>query len=83
MAQSLDDISRQLKKRHRKSARMKWLSMSALIMAAAFLFLFLADMVVKGLPAFQQAYIEIEVDYNERAADLPLAAIEADYRELV
>ncbi|MFP4640449.1 MAG: phosphate ABC transporter permease PstA [Guyparkeria sp.] len=83
MAQSLDDISRQLKKRHRKSARMKWLSMSALILAAAFLFLFLADMVVKGLPAFQQAYIEIEVDYNERAADLPLAAIEADYRELV
>ncbi|MFP4252534.1 MAG: phosphate ABC transporter permease PstA [Guyparkeria sp.] len=83
MAQSLDDISRQLKKRHRKSARMKWLSMSALILAATFLFLFLADMVVKGLPAFQQGYIEIEVDYSERAADLPLAAIEADYRELV
>ncbi|MFW6375391.1 MAG: phosphate ABC transporter permease PstA [Guyparkeria sp.] len=83
MAQSLDDISRQLKKRHRKSARMKWLSMSALILAATFLFLFLADMVVKGLPAFQQGYIQIEVDYSERAADLPLAAIEADYRELV
>lgn len=83
MAQSLDDISRQLKKRHRKSARMKWLSMSALIAAGIFLLFFLADMLIKGMPAFQQAYIQVEVDYNERAAELPLAAVEADYRELV
>ncbi|WP_322521694.1 phosphate ABC transporter permease PstA [Guyparkeria halophila] len=83
MAQSLDDISRQLRKRHRKSARMKWLSMSALIAAAAFLVLFLVDMVVKGLPAFQQAYIEVEIDYSERAAELPLAAVQADVRDLV
>lgn len=83
MAQSLDDISRQLKKRHRKSARMKWLSMAALIAAALFLLLFLADMLVKGIPAFQQAYIEVEIDYSERASELPLAAVEADYRELV
>lgn len=83
MAQSLDDISRQLKKRHRKSVRMKWLSMSALIAAGAFLLFFLADMLIKGLPAFQQAYIEIEIDYSEQAAELPLAAVEADYRELV
>ncbi|HZJ81213.1 MAG TPA: phosphate ABC transporter permease PstA, partial [Guyparkeria sp.] len=82
-AQSLDDISRQLKKRHRKSVRMKWLSMSALIAAGAFLLFFLADMLIKGLPAFQQAYIEIEIDYSEQAAELPLAAVEADYRELV
>lgn len=83
MSQSLDDISRQLKKRHRRSAQMKWLSMSALIAAAAFLFLFLTDMVVKGLPAFQQGYIEVEIDYSERAAELPLAAVQADVRELV
>ncbi|WP_372592207.1 phosphate ABC transporter permease PstA [Guyparkeria sp.] len=83
MSQSLDDISRQLKKRHRRSAQMKWLSMSALIAAAAFLFLFLADMVVKGLPAFQQAYLEVEVDYSERASELPLAAVQADVRDLV
>ncbi|KTG16887.1 MULTISPECIES: phosphate ABC transporter permease PstA [unclassified Guyparkeria] len=83
MAQSLDDISRQLKKRHRKSARMKWLSMGALIAAAAFLVLFLVDMLVKGLPAFQQAYIQVEINYSERASELPLAAVEADVRELV
>ncbi|MGM0554173.1 MAG: phosphate ABC transporter permease PstA [Pseudomonadota bacterium] len=83
MAQSLDDISRQLEKRHRKTARMRWLSMAALIAAGAFLLFFLGDMLVKGMPAFQQGYIEIEVDYSERAAELPLAAVEADYRELV
>lgn len=83
MAQSLDDISRQLKKRHRRSGVMKWLSLSALIVAGLFLVLFITDMVVKGLPAFQQAYIEVEVDYSERAAELPLAAVEADVRALV
>jgi phosphate transport system permease protein len=83
MAQSLDDISRQLKKRHRKSKHMKWLSMSALIAAAAFLVLFLVDMVVKGLPAFQQAYVQVDVNYSERASELPLAAVEADVRDLV
>lgn len=83
MAQSLDDISRQLKKRHRRSAQMKWLSMSALIAAGIFLLLFLTDMVVKGLPAFQQGYIEVEIDYSERAAELPLAAVQADVRDLV
>lgn len=83
MAQSLDDISRQLKKRHRKSARMKWLSLTALLAAGAFLLVFLADMLIKGLPAFQQAYIQVEVNYSERASELPLAAVEADVRELV
>ncbi|MBS3801058.1 MAG: DUF3333 domain-containing protein, partial [Thioalkalivibrio sp.] len=62
MAQSLDDISRQLKKRHRRSGVMKWLSLSALVVAGLFLAIFITDMVVKGLPAFQQAYIEVEVD---------------------
>ncbi|SFM62440.1 phosphate ABC transporter membrane protein 2, PhoT family [Ectothiorhodospira mobilis] len=83
MSQSLDDISRQLKKRHRKSARMKWLSFGALLLAGVFLVLFLADMLIKGLPAFQQAYIQVEVNYSERASELPLAAVEADVRELV
>jgi len=83
MAQSLDDITRQLKKRHRKSARMKWLSMSALLAAAVFLVLFLADMLVKGMPAFQQAYIQVEINYSERASELPLAAVTADVRQLV
>ncbi|MBS3800499.1 MAG: phosphate ABC transporter permease PstA [Thioalkalivibrio sp.] len=83
MAQSLDDISRQLEKRHRRSGLMKWLSLSALVAAGLFLSFFLTDMVIKGLPAFQQAHLEVEISYSDRAAELPLAAVDADVRDLV
>ncbi|MBY5925665.1 phosphate ABC transporter permease PstA [Halomonas denitrificans] len=83
MRQSFDDISAQLRARHRKSARLKWISMGALGLAALFLVLFFADMLVKGLPAFQQAKIQVEVDYSEQASQLPLAAVNEDVRPLV
>ncbi|MBN8410749.1 phosphate ABC transporter permease PstA [Halomonas cupida] len=83
MRQSFDDISAQLRARHRKSARLKWISMGALGLAALFLVLFFADMLVKGLPAFQQAKIQVEVDYSEQASQIPLAAVNEDVRPLV
>ncbi|MBB3140152.1 phosphate ABC transporter permease PstA [Halomonas organivorans] len=83
MSQSFDEISAQLRRRHRKSARLKWVSMGALGLAGLFLVLFFADMLVKGLPAFQQAQIQVQVDYSERAAELPLAAVQEDVRPLV
>ncbi|HET8791578.1 MAG TPA: phosphate ABC transporter permease PstA [Modicisalibacter sp.] len=83
MSQSFDEITAQLKRRHRKSARLKWLSMGALILAATFLVIFIADMLIKGLPAFQQAQIKVEVTYSEQASELPLAAFEEDVRSLV
>ncbi|MGQ7246896.1 phosphate ABC transporter permease PstA [Halomonas sp. V046] len=83
MKQSFDDISAQLRARHRKSARLKWTSMGALGLAALFLVLFFADMLIKGTPAFQQAQIEVEVSYTEQASQLPLAAVNEDVRQLV
>ncbi|MFC3283433.1 phosphate ABC transporter permease PstA [Litchfieldella rifensis] len=83
MSQSFDEISAQLRRRHRKSARLKWMSMGALGLAGLFLVLFFADMLGKGLPAFQQAQIKVEVTYSEQSQQLPLAAIDADVRELV
>ncbi len=83
MSQSFDEISAQLRRRHRKSARLKWVSMGALGLAALFLVLFFTDMMIKGLPAFQQAQIQVEVDYSERASELPLAAVQEDVRPLV
>ncbi|MCK2183571.1 phosphate ABC transporter permease PstA [Halomonas getboli] len=83
MSQSFDEISAQLRRRHRKSARLKWVSMGALGLAGLFLVLFFADMLVKGLPAFQQTQIQVQVDYSERAAELPLAAVQEDVRPLV
>ena len=44
MRQSFDDISAQLRARHRKSARLKWISMGALGLAALFLVLFFPDL---------------------------------------
>lgn len=83
MSQSFDEITAQLKRRHRKSARLKWLSMGALILAATFLVVFIADMLVKGLPAFQQAQIKVEVTYSEQTRELPPAAVNEYVRSLV
>lgn len=83
MSQSFDEITAQLKRRHRRSARLKWLSMGALALAAAFLIVFIGDMLVKGLPAFQQAQIQVEINYSEQAQKMPLAAVEEDVRSLV
>ncbi|PKG47800.1 MULTISPECIES: phosphate ABC transporter permease PstA [Halomonadaceae] len=67
MSHTFDGISQQLKRRHRKSARLKWISMGSLGLAGLFLILFFADMLSKGLPAFQQAYIQTEISYTEEA----------------
>ncbi|MBW6392251.1 MAG: phosphate ABC transporter permease PstA [Halomonas sp.] len=83
MSQSFDVISSQLKKRHRKSARLKWISMSALGLAGLFLVLFFADMLSKGLPAFQQAYIQVELEYNEDATRMGRAAMDPEVARLV
>ncbi|TDO16533.1 MULTISPECIES: phosphate ABC transporter permease PstA [Halomonas] len=83
MSQSFDDISAQLKRRHRQSTHLKWVSMGALGLAGLFLVLFFADMLVKGLPAFQQAQIQVQVDYSEQARQLPLAALNEEVRPLV
>ncbi|ASK18495.1 phosphate ABC transporter permease PstA [Vreelandella alkaliphila] len=67
MSHTFDEISQQLKKRHRKSTRLKWITMGSLGLAGLFLVLFFADMLTKGLPAFQQAYIQVEINYTEEA----------------
>ncbi|KPQ19562.1 MULTISPECIES: phosphate ABC transporter permease PstA [unclassified Halomonas] len=83
MSHSFDDISQQLRRRHRKSARLKWISMGALGLAGLFLVLFFADMLNKGLPAFQQAYINTEVTYTEEAATDARQAIAEDLVPIV
>ena len=83
MSQTFDEISAQLKKRHRRSARLKWISMGALGLAGLFLLWFFSDMLGKGLPAFQQAQIQVEVDYNEDASRMGRAALDPDLSRLV
>ncbi|MGS2744001.1 phosphate ABC transporter permease PstA [Halomonas sp. LS-001] len=83
MSDSFDQISQQLKRRHRKSARLKYISMGALVLAAAFLLIFFADMLNKGLPAFQQAMVNVEVNYSEEASSNGRAAIDRDLSGIV
>lgn len=83
MSQSFEEISAQLKKRHRRSARMKWMTMGALIMAVVFLVIFISDMVVRGWPAFQQAQVKVDVTYNEQSMEIPLAAVNEEVRPLI
>ncbi|WP_129138669.1 phosphate ABC transporter permease PstA [Modicisalibacter coralii] len=83
MSQSFDAITAQLKRRHRRSANLKRMSMGALILAATFLVVFIGDMLAKGLPAFQQAQIQVEVTYSEQAREIPPAAVGDDVRSLV
>lgn len=83
MSDSFDQISQQLKRRHRKSARLKYMSMGALGLAAAFLVIFFADMLSKGLPAFQQALVNIEVNYTEEAATNGRAAVDPEIMSVV
>lgn len=83
MSQSFDEISAQLRRRHRKSARLKWVSMGALGLAGLFLVLFFTDMLIKGLPAFQQAMVEVELDYSEAAERMGREALDEDIAHLV
>lgn len=83
MSDSFDQISQQLKHRHRKSARMKWLSMGALGLAGLFLLWFFSDMLSKGLPAFKQAYVQAEIHYSEDAAKDGRKAIDQDLVAIV
>lgn len=83
MSDSFDQISQQLKRRHRKSARLKYTSMGALALAATFLVIFFADMLSKGLPAFQQALVNIEINYTEEAASNGRAAVDPEIMSVV
>ncbi|SDI75218.1 phosphate ABC transporter permease PstA [Billgrantia gudaonensis] len=83
MSQTFDDISAQLRRRHRRSARLKWISMGALGLAGLFLVLFFADMLSKGLPAFQQAYVQVELEYNEDAQRMGREAMEPEDAKIV
>ena len=83
MSHSFDDISAQLKGRHRRTKRLKFMSMGALALAATFLVVFIGDMVMRGYPAFQQAELHVPVTYSEQSQEIPLAAVEEDVRDLV
>ncbi len=72
-----------LNARHRSSKRFKTFTLTSLIFSIAFLTFFLIDIVGKGTPAFKQAYLHVEVTYNEKSITNPRASIDRKYRRVV
>ncbi|QKF80806.1 phosphate ABC transporter permease PstA [Halarcobacter ebronensis] len=69
--------------RHRKSKRFKAFTATSLIFSIAFLIFFLYDMISKGTPAFEQAYIKVDVTYNEESIENSRTAISSEYLGVV
>lgn len=72
-----------LKKRHKKAARFKAFTLTSLVFSVLFLVFFLSDIVGKGMPAFKQAYLNIEITYNEKSLNNTRLAVEKKYRRLI
>ncbi len=72
-----------LTKRHAKAKAFKSFTIISIIFSIGFLIFFLGDMVNKGLPAFKQSYIEIEVEYNDKTIASSHKAIDKKYRKVV
>jgi len=72
-----------LKKRHAKTKRFKLFTYSSLLFSLAFLLFFIVDIGIKAFPALNQAYVYIDVTYNEKSIRSPRAAIDRKYKKIV
>ena len=72
-----------LKKRHASANRFKKFTLTSLIFSIAFLAFFLFDIVGKGLPAFNAAYIKVDVTYNEKTLEDSRLAVGNKFRSIV
>lgn len=75
--------NKQLQRRHKKSTLFKYVALFSVVMTFAFLFWFLSDMFGKGVPAFTQHWINVEITYNDKTVNNPRAGIDKKYRTLV
>lgn len=72
-----------LKKRHAQAMRFKLFTIACIAFALSFLIFFLGDMIYKGLPAFQQSYMQVDVTFNEKTIASTRRAIDKKYRRIV
>ncbi|KIM06512.1 MAG: phosphate ABC transporter permease [Sulfurovum sp. FS08-3] len=75
---------KQLKSRAIKSYLFKWLSILTIFFALSFLFIFISNILYKGMSAFNQTYIQVPVNITPYAVTTnPRVAIQRDHRKLV
>lgn len=75
--------SPQLRARYRAERRFQAYCVGALLLAAAFLVLFFADMIQQGHMAFVQTEVQVEAAYNEESRDFALLAVDEAVAPLV
>ena len=81
-AEIYNKVSAGLAKRYRAEKRFRRLGIVAIAISFAFLVILFTDILVKGIPAFHQTYIQLPVTFD--AALLPERDLErADYQGLV
>ena len=69
--------------RHRSAWIFKWFTKGSILFTLAFLCFFLFDMARTAMPAMKQAYIKVDVSYNEKSARLTQRAVDKKYRKIV
>ena len=72
-----------LKARHASANRFKKITLTSLVFSIVFLGFFLFDIVGKGIPAFNIAYVQMNITINEKSLDDTRFAIDKEYREVV
>jgi len=72
-----------IKKRYRQERFFKIFSVSAIILATAFLVFFMADIIKTGHKAFLQTEILLDITYNEETIKMTHLATDSEYRRLV
>ena len=80
--------SSQMQKRHSKEARFKWYGRSAIILSLAFLAFMFAAILLRGMSAFQQTKIGLNISFNEQVIDPtgtrdPETLARANYKPLI
>ncbi len=75
--------SLRLRRRYAKDKRFRFYTVLALLIAFAFLAVFLIDLVRRGAPALRQAEILTEIAYTPDTLEKPLNAFPEDTRDLV
>jgi len=71
-------IQASLKKRYARERRFQWYGRLAVLTGFVFLFILLFDIVSKGMPAFTQHYIKVNVDLSQETLGLAPGASEEE-----
>ena len=83
-----DAAKARVRSRYRSEARFRWYGICAILVTAVFLVILITDILIKGLPAFTQHSISIDVPVTAELADpegkrTPEALAAGDYNALV